>query len=334
MARKQQQTRGRQPAKYTFSEPTRNMRASTGDGIKRAKKAVDTVHGLANPFSDSARGSKLPDADSSRSVAVTIRDSFNFSNITAANSTTNAICLNPSLAEAWNSPTAIGGTNITFGTMQPINDYTAVAAAFGKYRIVSWGVRIYSIQAPTEQSGNMKFMTLPFAIEAGTFAYGGSFFEEVNFTGVANGDVHWISKPIGNQYLDYVDIDSTHSWNSLVVYIDGCPEDTVNVFRAEVFYNLECQVKLSSVSASLATKADDHNPTLLAAASNVHNRRDHIHKGSTSSLGTKLWGLAKNCLADLASSAVPYVGGAIGNILRGPRRGYPRLGNVEAIEVD
>jgi len=243
------------------------------------------LHGLSNPFSQHARGSKLPDTDSSKSVPVSLVNRYTRSSDANGNL---AIRVKPDLANNIATATTITGNVITtFGTPASTVDYTALAAQFEKYRIVSWGVKIYSTLAPTDQSGFFTVMTNP------TFGDGmdaaSCFYEETRTFPVTETSVQWISKPVGNSYLDYALISVYEPWDECCIYASGLPASTSGCIQIEVYFNLECQVTLGAISSTIATPAADSKPHLLTAMGHVAK-----HLG-----GTKLANDAKSSILSI-----------------------------------
>jgi hypothetical protein len=146
-------------------------------------------------------------------------------------------------------------------------DYTALAGQFEKYRIVSWGVKVYSTLAPTNQSGFFTVMTNPLFADGMDAA--SCFYEEVRTFPVTESSVQWISKPVGNSYLDYASIASAGSWDECCVFASGLPASTSGCIQLEVYFNLECQVQLGAITSTIATPAADSKPHLLAAMGHV-----------------------------------------------------------------
>jgi hypothetical protein len=264
----------------------------------------EATHGLINPFSASAVGMKVPDDDSSRSVAVTLRDR---GLITTSGNGDRAVAFLPSFDDARLASSSITSGVATFNaTYDSAADTTAIQDAFDTYRLVSWGVRLIDIEPALNASGTLRLITVPAAPDVDTtFGYESGLFEEVEDFALAQADVTWVSKPIGVTWKEYFNtVGSILPWNTLVVVVDGAVAST-NVIRFEVVYHLECQVKLGSVSGALATPAADHQPVQLVAADHARNRVKHTAK--TPSLMASLFDAAKGAV----SSAIQAYGGPL-----------------------
>jgi len=181
-----------------------------------------------------------------------------------------SIRIKPSLAEVFSIGSNTGGIITSFAAPTALPDNTALAAQFSKYRIVSFGVKVYSTLAPTSQSGYFTAITGPvFAANTDTSS---SFWEEILSYPTTELGVQWVSKPVGNAYLDYVDIGDDCSWDHLVLFAAGLPASTNGAIQIEVYMNLECQVALGTIASAIATPAASHKPHILAAVGEVHKK--------------------------------------------------------------
>lgn len=280
--------------KYTGGQPTKSNRGSVGWASSAGD--LEQVHSIANPFSSAARGSKLPDTDSSKSVAVSIVSRTQVSTIGAGGHWAAKITSNPqsSIAEA---TTITGAIITTFGAAASIPDYTAMSTQFSKKRLVSWGVKVFPTVAPTAQSGQFQMITDP------TIANGintsSSFHEENLSYPNSEATVQWISKPIGNQYLEYTAFNVYDDWDQLCIFANGLSTINGPTHIIEVFYNYECQVSFGQLAAAIATPAAESKPHVLAAVA-------HVHKQAA---GSKL-------AAEVKSGMLDWVRGAIGRAMQ------------------
>jgi hypothetical protein len=277
-------------------------------GYVSAHQDVEQVHSLVNPFSSSARGSKLPDVDSSRSVPISIVTRNPVATIGSAGVW--AVRLKPSLANWSAGATTITGSVVTtLGAASSVPDYTALASQFIKYRIVSWGFKIYCTLPPTEQAGQFQVITDP---DIGNGADTASSFYEENLT-FPNSEqtVQWVSKPIGNQYLNYIPMTDDHSWDEVLIYASGLSNVNATTHLIETFYNIECQVMLGQITAAIATPAADHKPHVLAAVATVHKKSAGARVGAAVKAG--LLGWIKGALGRAANIGMNYVGSMLGS---------------------
>jgi hypothetical protein len=249
--------------------PTRLQGANLG--FAYSNEDLHHVEGLSDPFSDAAKGCKIPDDDSSKSFTLQIRD---IAGISSDSNGRGAMTVRPNLTYAFMGPNAASAANmsataiVTYDTPVAITDLSAVTAAADQYRIVSWGIRVYSQLAPTAQSGQFRIITTP-ELPANGFVYNSSFFEEIKVYPTTEDSVHWISKPLGNGWKEYKSLSSVMDWEYVTVVATGLPASTTDCFTIELVLNLEMQPNLGSISGAMSTDAAKHKPHVLAAAGEV-----------------------------------------------------------------
>lgn len=323
--------RGTVNAKYTYSKPTQSGRSTIGDvGIRPHCTDAKYTHALVNPFGVDARGAKIPDDSSTRSVAYTLKWAFDQDTDTEGDAAFN---LQPILSTLYNRGTNVTNAGIinSWGDQGTSPDVATIQASFTEYRIVSWGVRIIPLLAPTEQSGYFRLITASASPLGDPLDTTGGLFEEVQDYPVASADIHWVSKPVGNEYKEYVSTTGgVANWENLTVYTSGMPNSRSRAFRVEVTMNLELQADMRSIGGSLSTPAADHRPRAIMAADHARNRMKNAHHGSTESVTAKLWGLAKQGIVAAAETfGPPLLGRLLGSFQRRPP---PMVKDV--IEVD
>lgn len=183
---------GSRSANYAYATPT-NITSSVGS--IRSGSLHHQVAGLCDPWSPQARGSKVPDTDSTKSVPITITWPRTYDTLVTG---TKVCLIQPSLESTLRTNQTNVGQTVAGGQWNGAEDspdFTALDAAFDKYRIVSWGVRVYSTLAPTDQAGSFKLITLPETPDyTASFSYGGSLFEDTVSLPLSDKDIHWISK--------------------------------------------------------------------------------------------------------------------------------------------
>jgi hypothetical protein len=276
--------------------PTNNQKGYVG--FAHTRNDLQHVCGLSDPFCDHARGVKIPDEDSSKSFTVQIRDNA------AIGSDANgrgAIRIAPSLQYTYKYGNVITAGEVTTWDAADygVTDYPALDAGVKSFRIVSWGVRIYSQLPPTNQSGSFRMITTPnSSSSAGAFTYDSSFFEEIKVFPTSEDTVHWVSKPIGVTWKEYDSVSTTGlPWDYLTIVADGLPANNPACLTVELVFNLECQPHISSITGALSNDAAEHKPHVLAAAGEVLKK----HGGAT------LGRLASNILERTARVALNFV---------------------------
>jgi hypothetical protein len=222
---------------------------------------------------------------------------------------------------------------LTWQSADTSPDFTSLESQFVRYRVVSWGVRATCPQAPTDQKGILRVVTLPSSPVTGAFDASGGFFEEIAEYPLAGLDVHWVSKPIGSAWKEYKDMDYVNSdwWNSVVFVAEGMSDKDPGL-RFEVVVNLECQVGLDALAGGLATDAADHNPRVMVAVDKARKSHGHATNGRQGFFRA-LAGAARAGISHAVSVFGPPVLRSLVPRLLGP----PRMGaltNGAPIEID
>jgi len=322
MARKRtKKTTGQKAIKYQQGRPTPNPRGFIGGNS--SSPTFDIAEALVNPFSQRARGAKIPDDDSSRSIATTCISRHTLSMSSGAT----VISVQPILDNLVTpSSTLDGNGGVTaWGTGQSMTDYSSYASSFSTYRIVSWGVRVIPLAAPTDQSGSITIMTLSESPTGGTFNPNVSFFEEIEAFPVVGSDIHWVSKPQGVTWKEYVALNTPQNWTNCVIQVVGYP--TTASIMVEVFLNLEAQFNIGSITGAIATPAADHNPHALQLADHTRNRMKQTHPSHPTFLD-RLKGAMYSGLTTMADMALPAAGRALMRVFA-PAKSMPRIVDVD-----
>lgn len=314
---KKGKSKGSVPAKLRYSKPTKNTRGSIGG--QDVSRAVEKVCSLTNPFCESSKGARIPDDDSAPSMGIRIIERFHFG--TNANGKA-AFRFNPGPGTVAGTATTITGDTVTtWAAMSALSDNAALTGSFGQYRIVSVGIRVYTTLAPTNQSGSVKFVTSD-ALLADGVDMESSLWNATSAEPVAGLDHRWVAKPQGNEWKQYISFGSTADYTRFGLYVTGAPASTPDCFVAEIYFNMEVTPKLGTVAAAGAKPGVPHDQLALTAASKVHSK----HNGHHQSPGffQRMVGLAKGALMDVATAAMPHVGGAISSLLSG-RKSSPLM---------
>jgi len=317
-------------SKLNYSRPTQDSRS--GIGQKAPTGHLAQTHALTHPWSKAARGSKIPDDDSTRSVSYQQRFTVPIPVVTGGFGG----CIvrpNPTSGTVWTAATADATGILTWSGPFTDPDVAQITAAADTYRIVSFGVRVYSLLAPTAQSGYIKVMTTPSIVStAAPFLTSGGLFERVETFPTANSDIHWISSPVGTTWKEYLPIGTIASYENVAIYLAGLPVSST-AMQLELIYNLELQAKPGDLTSALATNALAHNPTALAAASHVHAKKVTPLNASTTTVGSMLKRMAVQGLHSVASYMLPVGGDILSRAIFGSgRKQHNRLGNIEEVD--
>lgn len=293
---------------YNYAVPG-NIRNTVGS--VSATTLANQVEGLTNPWSEHARGSKVPDDDAAASVPFTISYPKTFTTNAAGYGVT---FVSPELDSVFESASAIvGGTQTvtTFAAGVPVANLADYQAAFHRYRFVSWGVRVYSTLAPTDQQGSYKIITMPENPVNG-WSWAGGLFEDTVSLPLSEKNIHWISKPIGVNYKEYSTLTDSLFWTRCVVIVEGAPA-SVDAYTIELVMHCEGQINIGSVVSTMATPAADSNPAAVAAVAKTraHHGKTHHKPGF---MGV-IRGFALNALRDSAAAMIPFVGPTVSRYL-------------------
>lgn len=329
MVKRKNKARSKKSARkvdYTYAAPG-NIRSTVGS--VSASSLANKVEGLSNPWSQHARGSKIPDDDSSPSVPITMSYPKTFK--TDANGYCAVVvipCLNGLFKGATGTGGAIDGANQTVTTWNTSTDkmanYTEFAAAFHRFRIVSYGLRVYSTLAPTDQAGSYKIITLPETPGNG-WSWAGGMFEDTVSLPLSEKNIHWIAKPIGVDYKGYSQPADTLFWNRCAIIVEGA-NGTADAVTVEIVLNLEATINIGSITSTMATPAEDHSPHVMAATSRVRTKYGKAH--AHSNLMNDIKNFTLDSLRHVAVQSIPYVGQFInGMIGRKKNAGLKTIGN-------
>lgn len=322
------QRRGKKSANLRYSVPSRNVRSSVGGIDKRDHEAVCS---LSNPFCAAARGARIPDDDSTPSIPVTIKDTWHLDSDAGGKL---AFQIMPRLNDMRKKALTFTGASVaTWDSWLDIQDYTVLETNFSQYRIVSFGVRVYSSLAPTNQSGVVRMVTVNEPLP-GSASFDGGLWQEITTAPVSECDQYWISKPKGVDWKKYRDISSTdNDYTSLGAYVFGLPASTSNAITVELTINLEFAVKLDTIGSTIAKPGAPSKPHVLAAASSVHAKHNGHHENKPS-FWQRMGNFAKNAILETAANAIPFVGQSVARLIGGKSGRMPAIMDRTIEEVD
>lgn len=278
-------------------------------------RTMRSVRALCNPFDPAARGAKIPDDDSTPSVPVTLRETFAFTPLAGGVAFIN---VRPYPNACIASATAITGTTITtLGAHAALSNWSALATGAGapgdKFRIVSWGVRVWSVEAPLNRSGDFKIVTTSDGFGSGD-SVGGGFFQDVEYAPCTETDICWVSHPIGVGWKEYIASAGVQApWTHVGIFVQGATTGA-NTIKVEVVMNLELTMSFGQVGAVMTTPAADHDPHAITAASKVHARRKAVHL-SQNTLGQTVLRLVGSAVVDGITAFAPTTAGTIKGLL-------------------
>lgn len=326
-----------QRAILQYGTPSRGRNALTKPP---SGKEVEQVCAITDPFCPAAAGAKLPDADSARSIGLGLREKIILSTNASG---VGVLSINPSLLHLYRTATTITGTVITtFSANVAISSNTAIASACSAYRVVSWGVRIFPIIAPTNQSGTVRVITTAESPGSG-YETAGNLHSQYQDFALATPEVLWTAKDKGVQSREYVDIASTRGtlpWEEVVIFVQGAAASS-DVLAVEVYLNIEATVNLGAMTTALTTPATPERPHVMTARSHLKESFSGVFMGSVKQFGNMVVNSAKHALVDAASALLPaglnIVARGIGNYITGNGGRVPkrrRIRGAPPMEVD
>lgn len=290
---------------------------------------VSDVCSLTDPFCPHAAGARLPDTNSTKTIGLAIRHKQIVS--VDANGKA-ALLVRASLTNCFTAHTTITGTAVTtWATATGVTDETAYTDNLHDYRVVSFGVRCFPVQAPTAQQGAVRMITVSDNAPANGYDAGGNLHEAVNDFPLAAPELLWASKPHGNRAAEFnTTSSSATAWDSLVIFVDGATQSAgTDVLAVELYLNIEATPNLGVIGAGLTTPSPASKPALLHA-------RDKVMQDTGGAWMSSVWDFGKRVMSSAATSlanvAVDMIPGFVGGALRGGRR-VGRLANGP-IEVD
>lgn len=298
---------------------------------------ADHVVGLVNPFANEAIGSKIHDANGSRT--------FTFKSVTrvalgsgaSGNSYSEFYPALKTAIRAADTAMNIPATLIIPGspsyTLHDISEYTNFLASTSRYRIVSWGVRLTCPTTAFDTKGEVLVRELESVKYATSNNIG---YYSTNYMRVPlthDLDITIIPDHQGDAYMNFGEVQETYELNAAdparenpfkcvgVSVIGGIASTTV--LNAEVVFNLECIPVISSLAARQVTPAAPHSHQLLEAAHNTRSAVPIVHK--TQTLWQKIKGFAKSALTTGAEMVLGRAGGMLGNYLTHKAQMLPAL---------
>jgi len=319
--KKKQSKSATRPASLSYGLPTRRQRSTLG---ALSKGEIQAVTGMVDPFSESARGARIADDDSAFSTSFQLRTTVHLTTL----GTTASISVIPNPSALYRQGATYSGTVIsTFGSHAPATDYAQFSANFDRYRVVSWGVRFYCTAAPTNQSGSVRAVVAAQPVQAGVDINGGLWNAVVNES-VAGLDLHYVSRPTGVNWKDYIAVNAEADYDTVCAAFFGLPDASTvpTAVAAEIIMNLECVTDNQSVISAITKPGEPSNPRVMAAASHAHSNHKGLHN-SASTWGWQVGNLVMGGLRYAARRMLPVVGDVIADRLM-PKR-YPGIMDVD-----
>jgi hypothetical protein len=196
---------------------------------------------------------------------------------------------------------------------------TFISTNASTYRVVSFGVRLFTTASNYTASGTVHVFTVD-----GYTGFGSSIYPDIasdNYAEIARYPLigHqsvWFSKPndvTANNYISVSPGATENSWSKLIIGVTGAPASTV-VLGIEIVANIECTPKWGTTMARMASPAAPHDITVEESASTLRSHLPSSIQGSLTSFGNTIVRAAQGALRQAALDTVakiPMIGGSL-----------------------
>lgn len=245
-------------------------------------RLVAAVCAQTDPFCPHAEGSKIPDTNSAKTLAVTTRAVYTLSTSASGEA---ALAVSPSLNCSFLPGTIAAGVTTFAANWITSGQNTFWLSAASRYRIVSAGFKIHTIANRMAAQGSYFLKEL---------ASGDALTALQNFDTVDNFDlsgtnnvvaplaadaekISWVFRTTGTIWQDFQWVSTinpikansfTAGYNAALVSVSGGPASTP-VAIVEVICHYELMFNLDNNLSVISTRAAGSNPGLLALADEV-----------------------------------------------------------------
>lgn len=311
---------------------------------------ADHVTGQIDPFAPNAKGMKLYDSNSSASFTLESRAIYN---LPVNNQGCGYAEVSPFLASEWITllgvtadinAAATTGAVITTGTGNSAA-YTALASQVARYRVVSYGIRVYCTQAPLNRQGRVLIRELPSSqmlINTSEI----SMAEENYFGSLADGlDIQVTPGAVGDQQYDYIpltmdyatslaNVADTPPFKLIGITLYGCATSGNNnaIVTVEVVKQLEILPEVTSILRFGVTDAAPHSNQMMESINNTRGAIPLAH--NTKTWRSKLRQFAASSLSALGEAGMRAAGLALSRYLGGPATLLQLTNGRTPMEVD
>jgi hypothetical protein len=213
--------------------------------------------------------------------------------------------IRPQLASAFRAATGMTGTTFdTWNAGVPMPGYDA--SRFSGYRVVSYGVKFYSVTSPTASSGF-----------AGVITTNGNSFQDMDvasslYIDHARAPLYtligtWIAKPEGMARTTFVDItDPALGWSEVAIYVGGT--EIVGARQnlvLEIIINAELHPQEGDVFAQTVSLASPDVPAVNHITANVVPKIPDTFSSKNQDSTPAIWKYAMEAVEAFARIAGP-----------------------------
>lgn len=291
--------------------PNNNMKGTIGPSRRNPHRTsvVEAVCSQTNPFCMEAKGAKMFDRSMTPSVPYQIVST----GVLATVGVTGQCALQVTCADGYQgyrtAATFAGSAVATWNARVVPSGAAWLTSNVQRYRVVSFGVRYFSVVSPMNASG---LVTVATAGESGSAPdFDSADWVEVNRFPLASVEGQWIGKPRDDDFAMYNNYTSsstiTNYYTTLNLGVAGGPVGgATTVLGFEIIWNLECVLSSGNASVHLSTPAAPHNVTVEQASAGVlSNVPSHI-PGPSSNVTAVIMKHATRALDTIMEQAFSY----------------------------
>jgi hypothetical protein len=294
--------------------------------------ASEHIADFVNPFSPSAKGTKIHDANAANTFTVQTKTLYQ---IGVNNAGSCCVDVYPTLEGQFRTvDPAVAFLNasgfLTNGATFSSSDASIATTLQNnslRMRVVSWGIRLISLSSALDASGQLVIREID---EVNAKDYGLS-------KSMVSPTDNWISVPHthdmdltilpnhnGESYYNFRGpdwdwdqedtLELDHAWRAINITgtgikASGSDTTAVSTFQLEVVMNMECQPVFNTLGSIISSPAAPHHVEKLAAINNTRTKLALVHK--TPSLWSKVKATAKNVLSTVGHYALDRLTGGV-----------------------
>lgn len=267
---------------------------------------VDAIAGLSDPFCTHARGARLPDMGSGRTVTESCRQ---LATITTDANGDAGILFQPS-PKYCQLPAArqVDGTFLAGNQYLPFGANSTSLER--RARVVTWGVRAINLQSAVESKGQIVLFKVSRTQVTDVYGVNPSSYPCFEIHPLKHGG-EWslISYPTADTRLDWQSYDtmtnttdvSTGAWEGMGIFILGS-QATSSVLSLEIYFNTEYIPTDDNPLCQFALPQPVYNPQLFVATNQVHSTHNGLGAMAKDAIGKEI---KKHALAAAKKHLIP-----------------------------
>lgn len=317
------------PKKNVSRNRQKKPRRTRAKGVAKRAPAhsalTNTICSLADPFCPGARGSRWPDGNGARTVAVTFEGLYPIQTDTNGNAgviLSSATGVQLCRLQGIDISSGVAAGTI-FSKWEGYDDWAGQASEF---RIVSAGVRMYSVASMMNSQGIMRCIEVPsesanfsdVTENSSIYSYAYTELDEkpVKDSGILQG-VLTPGGPTSRVFYDYETLDEdTHDWSNIMCVVTGGQASAI-VAQMHYVVNVEIKFQGSHVMNRVASSTNAVNSSYLQqATSYVQKMVTGVFEGHKEELEKQVKEYATNYARQTARAAIASaLPGPVGGML-------------------